>query len=161
MNIRPLITSVDGPRRGGQAMRQVRQDSPVRKPPHERRPYKVTSGTHSAQSSFGKLSCDDTVSLYSLSSHSFTQWGQLGEILGGVRVPEGGASRRSARSPTIREVVSNRIIKKNQNLKYGGSRTVHRKAISLRQKCGSRFIRTGSEKAVFIFRNLCYDENNI
>ena len=76
-------------------MRQVRQDSSVQITLHKRRPYKVTSGTHSAQSSFGKLSCDDTVGLYSLSSHRFKQWGQLGEILGGVRFPEGGASHWS------------------------------------------------------------------
>ena len=72
----------------------------------------MTSGTHSAQSSFGKLFCDDTASLYSLSSHSYTQWGQLGEILGGVRFPESGASRWLVQPPTIRGVVSNRIIKK-------------------------------------------------
>ena len=30
-----------------------------------------------------------------LPSHRHKQWGQLGEILGGVRYPEGGASRRS------------------------------------------------------------------
>jgi len=51
------------------------------------------SGNHLAQNSFGMLSCDNAASLYSLSSHSFTQWGQLGEILGGVRFPEGGANR--------------------------------------------------------------------
>ena len=90
-------------------MRQVRQDSSVQITLHKRRPYKVTSGTHSAQSSFGKLSCDDTASLYSLSSHSFKQWGQLGEILGGVRFPEGGASRWLVQPPMIRGVVSNRI----------------------------------------------------
>ncbi len=53
------------------------------------------SGTHPAQSSFGRLSRDDTVDLYSLSSHRLKQWGQLGEILGGVRFPEGGASHWS------------------------------------------------------------------
>ena len=51
--------------------------------------------THPAQSSFGKLSRNDTVDLYSLSSHRLKQWGQLGEILGGVRFPEGGASHWS------------------------------------------------------------------
>ena len=51
--------------------------------------------THPAQSSFGKLSRDDTVDLYSLSSHRLKQWGQLGEILGGVRFPEDGASHWS------------------------------------------------------------------
>ena len=45
--------------------------------------------THPAQSSFGKLSRNDTVNLYSLSGHRLKQWGQLGEILGGVRFPEG------------------------------------------------------------------------
>ena len=53
------------------------------------------SDTHPAQSSFGKLSRNDTVDLYSLSSHRLKQWGQLGEILGGVRFPEGGASHWS------------------------------------------------------------------
>ena len=51
--------------------------------------------THPVQSSFGKLSRNDTVDLYSLSSHRLKQWGQLGEILGGVRFPEGGASHWS------------------------------------------------------------------
>ena len=34
-----------------------------------------------------------------LSSHSFKQWGQLGEILGGVRFPECGAHRSLADRP--------------------------------------------------------------
>ena len=53
------------------------------------------SDPHPAQSSFGKLSRNDTVDLYSLSSHRLKQWGQLGDILGGVRFPEGGASHWS------------------------------------------------------------------
>ena len=48
---------------------------------------------HLAQSSSGRLFRKDTTILYSLSSHSLKQCGQLGEILGGVRFPEGGASR--------------------------------------------------------------------
>ena len=76
-------------------MQRVRQDPPVRKTPHKRRPTKVPSDTPPAQSSFGKLSRNDTVDLYSLSSHRLKQWGQLGEILGGVRFPEGGASHWS------------------------------------------------------------------
>ena len=48
-----------------------------------------------------------------LPSHSpalcrITQWGQLGEILGGVKGPERGASRGSVTPPTAWEVVSNR-----------------------------------------------------
>lgn len=34
-----------------------------------------------------------------LPSHSYTQWGQLGEILGGVRVPMGAAKRRFVQPP--------------------------------------------------------------
>ena len=45
--------------------------------------------------------------LYSLSSHSLKQWGQLGEILGGVRFPESGASRWLVQPPKPGEVVSN------------------------------------------------------
>ena len=71
--------------------------------------FATRSGLISEQQLFGKLSCDDTASLYSLSSHSYTQWGQLGEILGGVRFPEGGASRWLVQPPMIRGVVSNRI----------------------------------------------------
>jgi hypothetical protein len=50
----------------------------------------VPSGSHPAKSSSGKLFCDDPSALYSLPSHSLKQWGQLGEILGGVRFPESG-----------------------------------------------------------------------
>ena len=42
-----------------------------------------------------------------LPSHSHKQWGQLGEILGGVRRPERGASRGSVLPPMPGEVVSN------------------------------------------------------
>ena len=45
--------------------------------------------------------------LYFLSSHSLKQWGQLGEILGGVRFPESGASRWLVQPPKPGEVVSN------------------------------------------------------
>ena len=75
---------------------------------HKRRPDKVPSGSHPAISSPGKLFCNDPVSLYSLSSHSHKQWGHLGEILGGVRFPESGASRWFVQPPMAWEVVSNR-----------------------------------------------------
>ena len=70
--------------------------------------YKVPSETHPAKSRHRSLSCNDPVSLYSLSSHSRKQWGQLGEILGGVRFPESGANRWFVQPPTAWEVVSNR-----------------------------------------------------
>ena len=91
--------------------------------PHKRRPRKVTSGPHPAKSSSGKLFRNDTTILYSLSSHSLKQWGQLGEILGGVRFPEGGASRWLVQPPMIREVVSNRISRDKKH-KCGGSCTI-------------------------------------
>jgi len=63
-----------------------------------------------------------------LPSHSpdffwIKQWGQLGEILGGVRFPERGASRGSVLPPTAREVVSNRA-KQKPNVRNGGSRSI-------------------------------------
>ena len=63
--------------------------------------YKVPSETHPAKSRRGSLSCNDPVSLqwYILSSHSLKQWGQLGEILGGVRFPMGAARRRFVQPP--------------------------------------------------------------
>ena len=42
-----------------------------------------------------------------LPSHSLKQWGQLGEILGGVRFPERGASRGPVQPPKPGGVVSN------------------------------------------------------
>ena len=47
-----------------------------------------------------------------LPSHRLKQWGQLGEILGGVRFPECDASRSPVVRPWLREVVSNGSRKK-------------------------------------------------
>ena len=52
--------------------------------------------------------------LYSLSSHSLKQWGQLGEILGGVRFPESGANRWLVQPPKPGGVVSNTGSKCNK-----------------------------------------------
>lgn len=42
-----------------------------------------------------------TVIMVPLSSHSLKQWGQLGEILGGVRFPECGVRRSLAVRPSL------------------------------------------------------------
>ena len=86
---------------------------------------KVMSGSIQTRSSTGKLFCDDlvrrqwypclaTAPVFSL---GIKQWEQLGENLGGVRFPERGASRGSVRTPTAREVVSNRAIKMKMKCK--------------------------------------------
>ena len=55
---------------------------------------KAASAYPSQAGSFGKLLRHNPISL---PSHSLKQWGQLGEILGGVRFPECGASRCAVR----------------------------------------------------------------
>ena len=74
-------------------MRRVREDSPVQIF-CIKNGQKVTSGPHPAKSSSGRLFHKDTTILYSLSSHSLKQWGQLGERSSRRgEIPEGGASR--------------------------------------------------------------------
>ena len=78
-------------------MRRVREDHLRRSSGvNDGQMYKVPSETHPAKSRRGSLFCNDPVNpqWYILSSHSHKQWGQLGEILGGVRVPMGAAKRR-------------------------------------------------------------------
>ena len=111
-HIRRRITSADGPLTRGNSDAAGARRLTCADTLHKRRPRKVTSGPHPAKSSSGRLFRNDTTILYSLSSHSLKQWGQLGEILGGVRFPESGASRWLVQPPMIREVVSNRINQK-------------------------------------------------
>ena len=68
----------------------------------KRRPNKVPSGSIHPKAALA--GCFATTSLAyngTPAQPQFTQWGQLGEILGGVRVPERGASRGLAVRPSL------------------------------------------------------------
>lgn len=90
------ITSADKPIKR-KAMRQVRQD-PLGK---EVNPQPAASDEHSAQSSRGRLFRNNLIlpTMVPLSSHRLNQWGQLREILGGVRHPECAAKHSSIDRP--------------------------------------------------------------
>lgn len=78
-------------------MRQVRQD-PLGK---EVNPQPAASDEHSAQSSRGRLFRNNLIlpTMVPLPSHRLNQWGQLREILGGVRHPECVAKHSSIDRP--------------------------------------------------------------
>lgn len=61
----------------------------------------MASDKHSAQSSYGRLFRYDLILpiMVPLSSHRLNQWGQLREILGGVRHPECAAKHSSIDRP--------------------------------------------------------------
>lgn len=67
---------------------------------------KVMSDLHPSKSSFGRLFRNDPICLQwypcpaTARLHRITQWGQLGETLGGVRFPECAAKRSSAAAHT-------------------------------------------------------------
>ena len=62
--------------------------------------YKVPSGSSDPKAGLQPVSPRPHLPIMvPLSSHSFKQWGQLGEILGGVRFPECGAHRSLADRP--------------------------------------------------------------
>lgn len=78
-------------------MRQVRQD-PLDEGGD---PHPAVSDEHSAQSSRGRLFRNDLIlpTMVPLPSHRLNQWGQLREILGGVRHPECAAKHSSIDRP--------------------------------------------------------------
>ena len=68
----------------------------------KRRPNKVPSGSiHPKAALVGRFATTSLAYNGTPAQPQFTQWGQLGEILGGVRVPERGASRGLAVRPSL------------------------------------------------------------